>query len=498
MDTFMKSSNVSRTLAFAALAICTTPLALAADPGWYFGGNIGRSETDVDEDRIAADLADQGYATTFMDDNERDTGFKGFGGYQFGKYFALESGYYDLGDFGYTSFTTPPGTLHGVLGARGLNLDAVLAMPFTPKFSAFLRGGVAYSEVEGAFEGTGTVNVIEPNSEKRAANYKFGAGLEYMFTHGFGMRVEAERYRIDDSVGNKGDIDLYSAGVLFRFGAPAAAPVAYTPPPPPPPVAAVPAPPPPPPPPPPKPVETDRYCSLLEFQFEINQSQIRSEEKEKLAVIGNFLKKYPETRAEIEGHTDDVGTDASNQLLSQRRANAVVAYLVQNFGIAASRLTAVGYGESRPIESNATEAGKRANRRISAIVDCATDVEGLSVRPARVTMALAIEFDAKDTAIQPQYRDELRGVAEFLKANPRTTATVEGHTGNLQATAQLAQQISLQRAQNVVNFLVDNFDIDRARLSAQGFGGTRRSAYNSTAEGQQDNRRVNVIINYPR
>ena len=495
----MKSSKVSRTLAFAALAICTTPLALAADPGWYFGGNIGRSETDVDEDRIAADLASQGYATTFMDDNERDTGFKSFAGYQFGKYFSMEGGYYDLGDFGYTSFTVPPGTLHGVLGARGLNLDAVLSMPFTPKFSSFLRAGVAYSEVEGAFEGTGAVTVIEPNSEKRAANYKFGAGLEYMFTQRFGMRLEGERYRIDDSVGNKGDIDLYSVGVLFRFGAPPPAPVAYTPPPAPPPAPApVAAPPPPPPPPPPKLVETERYCSLLEFQFEINQSQVRVEEKEKLAVIGNFLKKYPNTRAEIEGHTDDVGSDASNQLLSQRRANAVVAYLVQTFGIAESRLTAVGYGESRPVESNATEAGKRANRRISAIVDCAVDVEGLSVRPARVTMALAIEFDARDTAVRPEYRDELRGLADFLKANPRTTATVEGHTGNLQTTAALAQQISQQRAQNVVNYLVENFDIDRSRLSAQGFGGTRRSSYNSSAEGQQDNRRVNVIINYPR
>ena len=137
----MKSSKTSTTLGFAALAIFTAPLTVAADPGWYFGGNGGPSQTDVDEDRIAADLLAQGYTTTFMDDNERDTGFKVFGGYQFNKYFALESGYYDLGDFGYTSFTVPPGTLHGVLGARGLNLDAVLSMPFTSKFSAFAPRG---------------------------------------------------------------------------------------------------------------------------------------------------------------------------------------------------------------------------------------------------------------------------------------------------------------------------------------------------------------------
>lgn len=488
----MKSSKTSTTLGFAALAIFTAPLTVAADPGWYFGGNGGPSQTDVDEDRIAADLLAQGFSTTYMDDNERDTGFKVFGGYQFNKYFALESGYYDLGDFGYTSVTVPAGSLHGVLGARGLNLDAVLSMPFTPKFSAFVRAGAAYSEVEGAFEGTGLVNVVEPNSESKETNYKFGAGLEYMFTHRFGMRLEAERYRIDDSVGNKGDIDLYSAGVLFRFGAPPAAPYVAAPPPPP----VVVAPPPvvvEPPPPPPPPVQTDRYCSLLNFEFEINQDKVQLEEQEKLAVIGNFLTKYPQTTAVIEGHTDDVGTNEANQRLSERRATAVVNYLVRNLKVDRSRLTPVGYGETRPIADNSTDDGKRANRRIGAIVACATDIEGLYVRPARTTMALAIDFDALDTAIKPEYRDELQGLADFLKANPTVTATVEGHTGNLQATPEQAMKISQQRAQNVVNYLVDNFGIARTRLAAEGFGQTRRFSYNA-----QDNRRVNVIIEYPR
>jgi OOP family OmpA-OmpF porin len=493
----MKFSKTSTALGFTALAIFTAPLTMGADPGWYFGGNGGRSETDVDEDRIANDLLGQGFVTTFMDDNERDTGFKGFGGYQFNQYFAMESGYYDLGDFGFTSFTIPTGTLHGVLGARGLNLDAVLSMPFTSKFSAFVRAGLAYSEVEGAFEGTGLMTVLEPNSEKRAVDYKFGAGLEYMITRNFGMRLEAERYRIDDSVGNKGDIDLLSAGVLFRFGAPPPpAPYVAPPPPPPPPVEA------PPPvvvePPPPVPVQTDRYCSLLDFQFEINQSKVQLEEEEKLAVIGTFLRKYPQTTAVIEGHTDDVGTDEANQRLSERRAAAVVNHLVRTQQIDRSRLTAVGYGETRPIADNSTEDGKRQNRRIGAIVACATDIEGLYVRPARTTMALAMEFDAEGTDVKPEYRNELRGLADFLKANPKATATVEGHTGNLQTTPEQAMRISQQRAQNVVNYLVDQFGIERSRLTAEGFGQTRRFSYATTTEGQKDNRRVNVIIEYPR
>jgi OOP family OmpA-OmpF porin len=246
----------------------------------------------------------------------------------------------------------------------------------------------------------------------------------------------------------------------------------------------------------PAPPETERYCSILDFQFEINQDEIQREDKERLSVIGTFLKKYPNTTAVIEGHTDNVGTSEKNEELSQRRAESVVAYLREEFQVAPSRLRAVGYGETRPLADNSTEEGKRLNRRIGAVVACATDIEGLKVRPARMTMAMMIEFDRNEDKIKAEHRDELMKVANFLKANPSVTATVEGHTGNL-TTPALAQQISQRRAQNVVNYLVDNFGIARSRLTAQGFGESRRTAYNTSLEGQQENRRVNVIINYP-
>jgi OOP family OmpA-OmpF porin len=83
-----------------------------------------------------------------------------------------------------------------------------------------------------------------------------------------------------------------------------------------------------------------------------------------------------------------------------------------------------------------------------------------------------------------------------MKANPTVTAVVEGHTGNLQTTPERAMAISLERAQNVVTYLADHFAIDRSRLTAQGFGKTQRFAYNDTAEGRQENRRVNIIFTY--
>jgi OOP family OmpA-OmpF porin len=182
--------------------------------------------------------------------------------------------------------------------------------------------------------------------------------------------------------------------------------------------------------------------------------------------------------------------------LSQRRADNVVTYLVDREGIARSRLKAVGYGETRPIADNSTEIGKRLNRRINAVIACATDIEGIAVIPDRITMAMELEFDRNGDAVKPQYRDELRKVANFMKANPKVKATVEGHTGNLQATPKLAMEISQRRAQNVVNALVD-LGVPRSRLAAEGFGQTRRFAYNTSLEGQQENRRVNIILDFP-
>jgi len=248
----------------------------------------------------------------------------------------------------------------------------------------------------------------------------------------------------------------------------------------------------------PVPVRTEQYCAILDFRFEIDQDEIQLEEQEKLATVGAFMTRYPNSFALIEGHTDNVGTPEYNLALSQRRADSVVNYLVNKLEIAPTRLTAVGYGETRPLFDNDSELGKRMNRRIDAVIACVTDVAGLTVLHARLTMALQIEFDQNRAELKPEYSADLSKVAYLMKANPLITATVEGHTGNLQATPELAMEISRQRAKNVVNALVDDFGIARSRLAVEGFGETRRIAYNTSLEGQQENRRVNIIFTYPK
>jgi OOP family OmpA-OmpF porin len=243
--------------------------------------------------------------------------------------------------------------------------------------------------------------------------------------------------------------------------------------------------------------KTEQYCSILDIQFEINQKTVQHESEEKINKVGVFMTKYPKTTAVIEGHTDEVGTALDNMKLSARRAENVVTYLVDRGGIARSRLRSVGYGETRPLADNKTEEGKRLNRRINAIIACATDIEGIAAIPERITMAMEMEFDTNRAELRPQYRDELRKVANFMKANPRVTATVEGHTSNQQGTAAQSMQLSQQRAQSVVNAMTD-MGVDRMRLFPEGFGQTRRFAYNTSVEGRQENRRVNIILDFPK
>ena len=96
--------------------------------------------------------------------------------------------------------------------------------------------------------------------------------------------------------------------------------------------------------------------------FDSGKASFKQQTFPVLQAITAILKEYPSANFSIEGHTDSDGTDAANQKLSEDRAAAVKNYLIEE-GIASSRLSSVGYGESKPIDSNKTKAGKANNRR---------------------------------------------------------------------------------------------------------------------------------------
>ncbi|MDI3493616.1 MAG: OmpA-OmpF porin, family, partial [Desulfomicrobiaceae bacterium] len=107
----------------------------------------------------------------------------------------------------------------------------------------------------------------------------------------------------------------------------------------------------------------------LEVFFDFDKWDIKPQYHQELANFATFMKEYPGVKVEIDGHTDSIGSDEYNQKLSQRRAEAVRMYLVQKLGMNPSMLTAVGFGESKPIASNDTEEGRAKNRRIEAVLD---------------------------------------------------------------------------------------------------------------------------------
>ena len=107
--------------------------------------------------------------------------------------------------------------------------------------------------------------------------------------------------------------------------------------------------------------------------FDFNRSTLNPMSRPALEEIATLLKNQAAWRTiTIEGHTDNVGTDAYNQDLSARRAATVKEALVREFGIAGGRLATAGFGESRPRETNETIAGRARNRRVELVRDCGT------------------------------------------------------------------------------------------------------------------------------
>jgi len=111
--------------------------------------------------------------------------------------------------------------------------------------------------------------------------------------------------------------------------------------------------------------ERDRLVATLpnSMLFDVNSTVIKPGGIDGLAKIADILNRYHEETITVKGHTDSTGSEAYNQDLSQRRANAVADFLVGK-GVNPGRVTAIGYGESLPIAGNDTEAGRLQNRRV--------------------------------------------------------------------------------------------------------------------------------------
>ncbi len=127
-----------------------------------------------------------------------------------------------------------------------------------------------------------------------------------------------------------------------------------------------PEPPPPPKPEPPPPVKEKIVLRGVNFDF--NKATIRPDAQVILDEAANILKRNPDVKVNVDGYTDDIGTPQYNQKLSEKRAASVVDYLAKQ-GVEKTRLTARGFGETNPVDSNKTPEGRAKNRRVELLTN---------------------------------------------------------------------------------------------------------------------------------
>ena len=103
--------------------------------------------------------------------------------------------------------------------------------------------------------------------------------------------------------------------------------------------------------------------------FDFDKADIRTDAAQALAHLATIIRANPKGRARLEGHTDSVGNEKYNQALSERRAESVKAWLIKNESLDGSKLITRGWGKTKPIAPNDTDANRQKNRRLEAIVE---------------------------------------------------------------------------------------------------------------------------------
>jgi OOP family OmpA-OmpF porin len=366
--------------------LAASAMAQYNDSYYYWGFGAGRAHAKLNEPGIATDLLGASAGSNIISRDDRDTSYKIFGGYQFDRYLGVELGYFKLGTFSFTTATNASSTLTGVLRTEGANADLVGTFPISDSWALLGRAGVQFARTRGDFSSTGNLVVTNTSPSERNTSYKAGLGLQYQISPGVLLRGEAERYRVADATGYRNNVDVATVSLVFPIGrelksrphayvapayvapAPVVAQAAVEPPPAPIAVAPLPAP--------------TRVSFTAESLFSFDKAVILPEGR---AALDSFAKQTASAKFDVinvEGHTDRLGSTDYNQALSQRRADAVKAYLVNSAGMDAAKVNAVGKSESSPVTKPEDCKGTHASK---ALIECLqpdrrVDIEVLGTR----------------------------------------------------------------------------------------------------------------------
>jgi outer membrane protein OmpA-like peptidoglycan-associated protein len=218
-----------------------------------------------------------------------------------------------------------------------------------------LTGGARFSLIDGPIEvyfaaKGGYYNATSGSLKGEAAGFNIAGGLSYEFLRGMsiGAFIRRDQAGIDAATDSSSSLQFLVTALSFQYRFLPELPAAE-------------APPPPPPAPPAAPVK--QRIVLRGVNFDFDKADIRADARPILDEAIATLKQKPGIRIAVDGYTDDIGSDAYNQKLSLERAHAVERYLAAG-GIAADRMEAFGFGESKPVASNETADGRAQNRRV--------------------------------------------------------------------------------------------------------------------------------------
>lgn len=288
-------------------------------------------------------------------------------------------------------------------------------------------------------------------------------------------------------------------------------------------------------------------CSSIErvatgIQFEAGEAQLDLHARNVLDPLVQVLRNDPVLSVVVEGHTDDMGSARDNMELSERRAKAVAAYLAGGAGMVKNPPVALGYGETKPVYTNATERGRRGNRRIVIKLDggqlcLAQDllagIDGLEApvhensADAPVAAALIdaehvfaresftqvmermgrghgacgdvahvvedLDFPPGDDRLDGDDQRALMPLVTLWREKPDLRIRVAGHTDD-SGSETGNRRLSQRRAQAVAEFLMFEAGLAEHAPEAIGFGESRPRASNDTEQGRKLNRRIEVTV----
>ncbi|HIF9535339.1 TPA: OmpA family protein [Photobacterium damselae] len=267
-------------------------------------------------------------------------GFGLYGGYQFNDWFALEGG---LTDYGSPDARYRQGTV-SVDDMLGGEISAKLSYPLTERFDVYTRIGGAWQHIDKHF------TPMPDSIESSQWNVLSAVGLDYRLSQRWSLRGE---YQFIDGIGDgdveQADLHFASFGLTYHFGQtdPVVAPKPKTP--------------------------KTHYVTVnkkihLDTQSLFGFDSSTLQPSADLKALVSQLPVNNQALIYITGYTDSSGSAHYNQKLSQKRAQAVKDYLVEQ-GVASARIIATGKGESNPIASNATAEGRAQNRRVDVSFD---------------------------------------------------------------------------------------------------------------------------------